>query len=87
MTESMVTHSTATRWGNALGFRIPKSLQDISDIHDKTKIRIEAEPNRLIITKVPEKLTLEQIFADWNGEDYESYDWGEMDKPIGREMI
>jgi len=82
-----VTHSTATKWGNALGFRIPKSLQDVSDIHDKTKIRIEAEPNRLVITKISEKLTLEQIFADWDGEEYDGYDWGEMDEPIGGEMI
>jgi antitoxin component of MazEF toxin-antitoxin module len=87
MTESTVAHTTATKWGNALGFRIPKSLQDISNIHDKTKIKIEAEPSRLIITKLPEKLTLEQIFAGWNEEEYEGYDWGEIDKPIGREMI
>ena len=87
MAQSASSHSTATRWGNALGFRIPKALQDISNIHDKTKIKIEAEPNRLIITKVPERLTLEQIFDSWDGEEYDSYDWGELDKPAGREMI
>jgi antitoxin component of MazEF toxin-antitoxin module len=81
----MVT--TATRWGNALGFRISKSLQDISDIRDKTRINIEAEPNRLIITKIPERLTLETIFENWDGEEYDSYDWGELDKPAGREVV
>jgi antitoxin component of MazEF toxin-antitoxin module len=79
--------TTATRWGNALGFRIPKSLQDISNIHDRTKIKIEAEPDRLIITKIPDKLTLESIFENWNGDEYDSYDWGELDTPKGREMI
>jgi len=79
--------TTATRWGNALGFRIPKSLQDISNIHEKTKIRIEAEPDRLIITRIPEKLTLEKIFENWNGEEYDRYDWGELDEPVGRELI
>ncbi|MCL2054935.1 MAG: hypothetical protein FWG90_10960 [Oscillospiraceae bacterium] len=79
--------TTATRWGNALGFRIPKALQDISTIHDKTRIRIEAEPNRLIITKIPENLTLESIFENWSGEAYDSYDWGELDSPKGKEMI
>ncbi|MCL2204196.1 MAG: AbrB/MazE/SpoVT family DNA-binding domain-containing protein [Defluviitaleaceae bacterium] len=83
----MATRTTATRWGNALGFRIPKSLQEISNIHDKTKIEIVAEPNRLIITKVPERLTLEKIFSDWDGEAYESYDWGENDAPVGREIL
>jgi len=79
--------TTATRWGNALGFRIPKSLQDISTIYDKTKIRIEAEPNRLIITKIPERLTLEAIFENYNGEKYDVYDWGELDKPAGKEIL
>jgi antitoxin component of MazEF toxin-antitoxin module len=79
--------STATRWGNALGFRIPKSLQEVSNIYDKTKIKIEAEPNRLIITKIPEKLTIEEIFSNWNGDEYDSYDWGELEKPIGKETI
>jgi len=87
MTKTTVAHSTATRWGNAVGFRIPKALQSISTIYDKTKIKIEAEPNRLIITKIPERLTLEEIFCDWNGEEYDTYDWGELDKPVGREMI
>ena len=79
--------TTATLWGNSLGFCIPKSLQDISTIYDKTKIRIEAEPNRLTITKIPEKLTLETIFENWNGEEYDGYDWGELDTPAGKEMI
>ena len=83
----MLAQTTATRWGNALGFRIPKSMQDISNIRDKTRIEITAEPNRLIITKVPERLTLEEIFSDWDGEAYESYDWGEDDAPVGRELI
>lgn len=79
--------STATRWGNALGFRIPKALQEISNIHDKTKIEIVAEPNRLIITKIPERLTLESIFDEWNGEQYDSYDWEDMDAPAGKELL
>jgi len=81
------TQTTATRWGNALGFRIPKALQEVSNIHDKTKIEIIAEPNRLIITKIPERLTLEQILSNWNGDEYDSHDWGELDAPVGREMI
>lgn len=87
MTKSATANSTATQWGNAVGFRIPKSLQNISTIKDKTKIKIEAEPNRLVITKIAERLTLDEIFLDWDGEEYDSYDWGELDTPIGREMI
>lgn len=79
--------STATKWGNALGFRIPKALQDISTIYDKTKIEIIAEPNRLIITKIPERITLESIFENWSGEEYDKYNWADMDAPAGKELI
>ena len=33
------------------------------------------------------RFTLEKIFEDWNGTPYDSYDWGELDKPIGKELI
>jgi antitoxin component of MazEF toxin-antitoxin module len=79
--------STATQWGDTIGFCIPKALQEVSNIRDNTRIKIEAEPNRLVITKIPERLTLETIFENWNGEAYDGYDWGELDKPKGNEMI
>jgi len=32
-------------------------------------------------------ITLEEIFENWNGEEYDGYDWGELDEPAGGEMI
>ena len=33
------------------------------------------------------QLTLEEIFEDWDGTPYDSYDWGELDEPVGNELI
>ena len=80
--------TTTSYWGNALGFRIPRALQEVSDIRDKTRIRIEAEPGKLVITKVeepPKRLTIQELFELYPA-DYihdEEIDWGE---PVGDEV-
>ncbi|MCL2693876.1 MAG: AbrB/MazE/SpoVT family DNA-binding domain-containing protein [Oscillospiraceae bacterium] len=81
--------TTTSYWGNALGFRIPRSLQEISNITDKTRIRIEAEPNKLIITKISEprkRMTLAERLSEYPIEEYlqqEEVDWG---APVGEEV-
>jgi antitoxin component of MazEF toxin-antitoxin module len=67
-------------WGNSLGFRIPKSLQEISNITDKTRIRIEAEPNKLIITKVPETRTHKTLADRLKNSETKPYNVTEDDK-------
>ena len=47
-------------------------------IQGETKIGAEDQRNRLM---------LEEVFADWDGSDYDGYDWGDMDKPAGRELL
>ena len=33
------------------------------------------------------RLTLEKLFEDWAGGPPEPYDWGELDAPVGRELL
>jgi hypothetical protein len=41
-----------------------------------------------VITLTPARLTLEKIFSGFpEGEAFDSYDWGEMDAPAGRELL
>ena len=46
-----------------------------------------AKEKSIIIKPTEKRLTLEKIFADWDGTPYDSYDWGELDKPVGRELL
>ena len=81
--------TTTSYWGNALGFRIPRALQEISNITDKTRIRIEAEPDKLIITKIKEPrkhITLAERLKMYPLDGYvqeDEIDWGE---PVGEEV-
>jgi antitoxin component of MazEF toxin-antitoxin module len=62
---------------NSLGFFIPHSMQEISHITDKTRVSIEAEPNRIIITRIEEKRRhkpLSERIRDWDGKPYELTD-------------
>jgi antitoxin component of MazEF toxin-antitoxin module len=81
--------TTTSYWGNALGFRIPRALQEVSGIKDKARIRIDAEPGKLIITRVEEprkRMTLAERFEMYPIEGGflhdEEIDWGE---PVGDE--
>jgi antitoxin component of MazEF toxin-antitoxin module len=67
----------ASDFGNTLGFHIPLSIQEISNIKDKTRVLIEAEPNKIIITRIEEKRRHKPIserIKDWNGQPYELTD-------------
>jgi antitoxin component of MazEF toxin-antitoxin module len=82
--------TTVNRWGNVLGIRIPKVLASALRLHDKTKIKIVAEHDRLIITRVrepkPHKTLaeyLEEFGWDGNLIEPEVIDWG---KPVGEEV-
>ncbi|MDR0919635.1 MAG: hypothetical protein LBM93_10405 [Oscillospiraceae bacterium] len=83
--------TTATSLGNALSFYVPQQLQNISNIKDKTHIRIEAEPNKLIITKISEPrkhIPLAERIKDFKGEPYvlsqEDKEWLKLE-PVGEE--
>ena len=83
--------TTANRWGAALGIRLTKPELEKFSIDDKTLLDLDVHEDRIIITraKIQPKITLEELFADFNGE-YEMTEemsqWDNM-KPAGREIL
>jgi antitoxin MazE len=73
--------------GNSVGVRIPKTLLEVVGLSDSDNVEIIAEKKMLIIKPVKERLTIEKLFQDWDGEGPEPYDWGKLDTPMGRELI
>ena len=76
-----------SKWGNSLGLRIPKSAVETLGLNDNDTVSIETKGKSIIIKSAKKPLTLEKIFENWDGEPYDSYDWGELDAPTGRELI
>ena len=76
-----------SRWGNSLGLRIPKTAAETLGLSDNDIVDIETRGQSIVIKPTKKQLTLEKIFENWDGSTYDSYDWGELDKPVGREII
>lgn len=74
-----------SKWGNSLGLRLPKMAIETLGLKNNDTVDIGLEGNKLIIK--PSKLTLEKIFENYSGESYDNYDWGEIDKPSGKELL
>ena len=75
------------KWGNSQGIRIPKTLLDVVGLSDNDNVDIIAEDNMLIIKPARESLSLEKLFENWDGDAPELFDWGDLDAPVGRELI
>ena len=80
-------HTTIVKWGNSRGIRLSKALLDVVGLSDNDRVEIVAEDNMLIIKPARERLTIDKLFADWDGDAPEPYDWGKLDAPVGRELI
>ena len=78
---------TIVKWGNSRGIRLSKTLLDVVGLSDSDSVEIVARNNMLIIKPARERLTIEKLFADWEGGLPEAYDWGALDSPVGRELI
>ena len=76
-----------SKWGNSLGLRIPKSAVETLGLNDNDTVSIETKGKSIIIKSAKKPLTLEEIFKNWDGEPYDTYDWGELDKPVGSELL
>ena len=83
--------TNANRWGAALGIRLTKPVLEKFTIDEKTLLDLDVREDRIIITraKVQPKITLEELFADFDGE-YEMTEemrqWESM-KPAGNEIL
>lgn len=72
------------KWGNSDGIRIPSSLLKTLGLKTNDKVDLNYEDDKLIITKKEEKISLEERFANYHGENLaESFAW---DDPVGKEI-
>jgi antitoxin MazE len=77
--------TTLKKWGNSQGLRVSKELMKILGLDNlEQEIQIEVENHKITIEKVDKEVTLDSLFANYDG-DYKpsEYDWG---KPKGREI-
>jgi len=80
--------TTIVKWGNSRGIRLPKLLLDSVNLSDNDTVELKTENDSIIIKKsTRERITIEKLFENWDGGLPESFDWGELDVPVGREMI
>ena len=78
-----------SKWGNSQGIRISNDvLEELNIEENDIEFLLEVKGNKIILTpkkKYPQ--TLNELFADYEGEPLENddkYDWGES---VGREFI
>ncbi|MCL2857004.1 MAG: hypothetical protein FWE19_04670 [Oscillospiraceae bacterium] len=76
-----------TRWGNSDGVQIPRALLEVVGLSDSEDVEIVAKDKMLIIRPARERLSIEKLFEDWDGEPPEPYSWGEQVDLAGRELI
>lgn len=71
--------ATMGKWGNTAALRIPQVLCEHLGISIGQKVRITAEPGRLIIEPETEQWTLKGRMKEWDGKRFQTheYDWGE----------
>jgi len=80
--------TTIQKWGNSSAVRLPKAVMQALRLQIDDKVEIVPQGNSILITPAkPKRLTLEEIFAGWDGEHADVYDWGELDAPVGREIL
>jgi antitoxin component of MazEF toxin-antitoxin module len=86
---------TVGKWGHGFGIRLPKRYLDENHINEKSKVSVQIEGERLILTPAKEQKNKSQrslreiAFAnEWDGEKYElideDYEWLNM-KAVGEE--
>ena len=81
-------YTSIQKWGNSGAVRLPKAVLESLRLRENDRVEIVAENDQIILKPVKQNHSnLEKIFEGWNGEKPEHYDWGEMDAPVGRELI
>lgn len=58
------------KWGNSDGIRIPSNILKSLNLKTNDKVELIQENDKIIISKIKkEKISLEERFAKYNGED------------------
>jgi antitoxin component of MazEF toxin-antitoxin module len=88
--------TVVSSWGNSLGIRIPKTISDLCHLTDKSKVKIEASDDIIVITKIKEPkkhIPMSErmkLCKDWDGKPYELTTedkmWDTM-PPVGGEIF
>ncbi len=75
-----------SKWGNSLGLRVPRHLAVELGLAEGSKVDIEVQDRRLIVTPAGPSYTLAGLLKDTTPEDYRrmAVDWG---PDLGREMV
>lgn len=73
------------RWGNSDGIRIPSAILKSLNLKTNDKVELIQEEDKIIITKpVKEKISLEERFKNYNGENLaKDFAW---DEAKGKEL-
>ena len=74
-----------SRWGNSQGIRISKKMLKNIGIDINDRVEIVEKDNSLIIKPINKK-TIEWYLEGYENE-FERYDWGDLDEPKGRELL
>lgn len=89
---------TLKKWGNSQGIRINKEILDALDINfneeNPTVFQLTTENTplgkKIILEPVKEVSPLKQLFIEFE-EKYSpentKYNWGEIDTPVGKELV
>ena len=70
------------RWGNSDGIRIPKSILKSLGLKTNDKVNLDYLDDKIIISKPKKKISLEEKFANYKGENLaKEFEW---DNPKGK---
>jgi antitoxin MazE len=73
------------RWGNSLGLRIPKELARRVGLREGSRVEIEAEGDRIVISSPRRRYVLAELLKDVTPQAMrEAFDWG---PDLGREHV
>ena len=78
--------TTARKWGNGIGIRIPKSLADKHGVSDGVKISVKEtnDGDGILLSTIPKKPTLEELVSKCTPEDSHKKSTSEYK---GRELL
>ncbi|MBQ3469338.1 MAG: AbrB/MazE/SpoVT family DNA-binding domain-containing protein [Bacilli bacterium] len=72
------------RWGNSNGIRIPNIMLKTLNLKANDMVNIEQVDDRIIITKPNNKISLKELFDNYDGPNLtEEFSW---DDPVGEEL-
>ncbi|MBC1517172.1 AbrB/MazE/SpoVT family DNA-binding domain-containing protein [Listeria immobilis] len=65
-----MTTVSIKKWGNSKAVRLPNNILNALDIHEDDNLKIEVVENQMILTKTTADLTIEDLFANYDGEPF-----------------